>query len=66
MNTTTKALFFSIGALLCSVAGCTDDFSRFHFQKKPTKTRDSGMPNMSDATTNDTDGGPGETAAQSE
>jgi ABC-type uncharacterized transport system auxiliary subunit len=31
--------FFAACALLCSLAGCTDDFSRFKFgQKKPANT----------------------------
>jgi len=57
MNSAIKALLFTMFALLCT-ASCTDDFSRFQFgPKKPVKARDSGTPNMSDATGPDPDGG---------
>lgn len=63
MNIAAKCLVF---ALLCAAPSCTDDFSRFQFgQKKPTKTRDAGLQNMSDATGTDPDGAAGETTAQS-
>ena len=66
MNIAAKWLVVAVCTSLCSLASCTDDFSRFQFgQKKPVK-RDAGAQNMSDATGTDPDGGAGGSAAQSE
>jgi hypothetical protein len=67
MRRAAKAAVLAACALLCCLASCKDDFSRFQFgEKKAAKARDSGTPNMSDATGNDPDGGAGEADAQSE
>ena len=65
MKATATIVRLAACVLLSGLAGCTDDFSEFRFEpKQPTKTRDSGASNMSDAT--DTDDDAGSPAAQTE
>jgi len=67
MRREAKASVHAACVLLCCLASCNDDFSRFQFgEKKAAKARDSGMENMSDETGNDPDGGAGDAAARSE
>lgn len=67
MSHVVKPSVLAACALLCCIASCNDDFSRFNFgEKKAVKARDSGTQNMSDETGNDPDGGAGDAAAQSE
>jgi hypothetical protein len=67
MNIAGKCIVLAVCTLLYSLTSCTADFSRFQFgQKKPTRPRDAGAQNVSDATGSDTepDAGVGEPTSQ--